>query len=102
MSIDNKLGIDISVGGNINILTNDRDVAFHTGNGGIFLGDVDREPLVMGNKLVDLLADLIVAILNQQYLTPSGPSALGPQNFNDFIELNDRLNELLSKRNQTS
>jgi hypothetical protein len=102
MSIDNKLGIDISVGGNINILTNDRDVAFHTGNGGIFLGDTDREPLVMGNKLVDLLADLIVAILNQQYLTPSGPTALGPQNFNDFIELNDRLNELLSKRNQTS
>lgn len=102
MSIDNKLGIDISVGDNINILTNGRDVAFHTGNGAIFLGDTDREPLVMGNKLVDLLGDLIVAILNQQYLTPSGPSALGPQNFNDFIELNDRLNELLSKRNQTS
>lgn len=102
MSIDNKLGIDVSVGGNINVITNDRDVAFFTGNGSIFLGDVDREPMVKGNKLVDLLADLLAAILNQQYLTPSGPTALGPENFNDFIDINNRLQEILSSKNQTS
>jgi hypothetical protein len=102
MSIDNKLGIDVSVGGNINVITNDRDVAFFTGNGSIFLGDTDREPMVKGNKLVDLLADLLAAILNQQYLTPSGPTALGPENFNEFIDINNRLQEILSSKNQTS
>jgi hypothetical protein len=102
MSIDNKLGIDVSVGGNVNVITNDRDVAFFTGNGSIFLGDIDREPMVKGNKLVDLLADLLTAILNQQYLTPSGPTALGPENFNDFIDINNRLQEILSSKNQTS
>jgi hypothetical protein len=102
LSIDNKLGIEASVGGDINILTNDRDVTFYTGNGNISLGDVDREPLVKGKQLKSLLEDLIVAILNQTYLTPSGPTALGPENFNDFIEISDRINDILSKKNSTS
>jgi hypothetical protein len=102
LSIDNKLGIEASVGGDINILTNDRDVTFYTGNGNISLGDIDREPLVKGKQLKTLLEDLIVAILNQTYLTPSGPTALGPENFNDFIEISDRINDILSKKNSTS
>jgi hypothetical protein len=102
LSIDNKLGIEASVGGDINILTNDRDVTFYTGTGNISLGDVDREPLVKGKQLKALLEDLIVAILNQTFLTPSGPTALGPENFNDFIQISDRINDILSKKNSTS
>ena len=102
LSIDNKMGIEVSVGSDINILTNDRDVTFYTGNGNISLGDVDREPLVKGKQLKALLEDLIVAILNQTYLTPSGPTALGPENFNDFIQISDRINDILSKKNSTS
>lgn len=102
LSIDNKLGIEASVGGDINVITNDRDVTFYTGNGNISLGDVDREPLVKGKQLKELLEDLIVAILNQTFLTPSGPSALGPENFNDFIQISDRINDILSKKNSTS
>ena len=102
LSIDNKLGIEASVGGDINIITNDRDIAFHTGNGNIALGDKEREPLVKGNQLKSLLEDLIVAILNQTYLTPSGPTALGPENFNDFIDISNRINDVLSKQNSTS
>jgi hypothetical protein len=102
LSIDNKLGIEASVGGDINVITNDRDITFYTGKGNISLGDVDREPLVKGKQLKALLEDLIAAILNQTFLTPSGPTAMGPENFNDFIQLNDRLNDILSKYNSTS
>ena len=102
MSIDNKGGIDISVNDNINIHTNNRDVLFKTGNGAIFLGDTDLEPLVKGNELKKIFEELIIAILSQTYKTPSGPTALGPENYNDFIAISDKLANMMSKTNQTS
>ena len=102
MSIDNKLGIDVSVGDNINILTNDRDIVMYTGNGSIFLGSKDLEPLVKGQQLVDILAELIDAITTQTFLTPSGPTAVGPTNIADFGGIKSKLNNILSKLNQTS
>jgi hypothetical protein len=102
MSIDNKLGIDVSVGANINIVTNDRDIVMYTGNGSIFLGNTDLEPMVKGKQLVEVLSELIDVIVQQQYLTPSGPSAVGPVNIGDFGKIKSRLNDILSKLNQTS
>lgn len=102
MSIDNKLGIDISVGDNINVLTNDRDILMVTGNGSIFLGNKDPEPLVKGQQLVDLLSQLIDAITNQTFLTPSGPTKVGPENISEFGSIKSKLNNILSKLNQTS
>jgi hypothetical protein len=102
MSIDNQGGIDISVGDNINIITNDRDINFVTGNGTMFFGSVDLEPMVKGQQLVDILSELIDAIGQQQYLTPSGPSALGPVNSPDFGMIKSKLNSLLSQRTQLS
>lgn len=102
MSIDNKGGIDISVNDNINIHTNNRDVLFKTGKGAIFLGDTDLEPLVKGNELKKIFEELIIAILSQTYKTPSGPTAVGPENYNDFIAISDKLANMMSKTNQTS
>lgn len=102
MSIDNKLGMDVSVGANINIVTNDRDIVMYTGNGSIFLGNVEPEPMVKGQQLVDILAQLIDAIVAQTYLTPSGPTAEGPVNIEDFGAIKSRLNDILSKLNQTA
>ena len=102
MSIDNKLGIDVSVGDNINILTNDRDIVMYTGNGSIFLGSKELEPLVKGQQLVDILAELIDTITTQTFLTPSGPTAVGPTNIADFGAIKSKLNNILSKLNQTS
>jgi hypothetical protein len=102
LSIDNKLGIDISVGDNINVVTNDRDVAIHSGNGSIFLGNTELEPLVKGQTLVNLLGELIDEIGNMVFLTPSGPSASGPTNVNKFGSIKSKLNTALSKLNQTS
>jgi hypothetical protein len=102
MSIDNKGGIDISVGDNINIITNDRDINFVTGNGTMFFGSVDLEAMVKGETLVALLGELIDAIGQQQYLTPAGPSAPGPINAPDFGMIKSKLNSILSQRNQLS
>ncbi len=102
LSIDNKLGIDISVGDNINVVTNDRDVAIHSGNGSIFLGNTELEPLVKGQTLVNLLGELIDEIGNMVFLTPAGPSASGPTNVNKFGSIKSKLNTALSKLNQTS
>lgn len=102
LSIDNKLGINVSVGDNIHIVTNNRDVNFFTGDGSIFLGNKDLEPIVKGQQLVELLSDLIDAITAQIFLTPSGPSASGPTNISDFGAIKGKLNNILSKVNQTS
>jgi hypothetical protein len=102
MSIDNAAGIDVSVGGNINVMTNSNDVAFFTDNGSIFLGNTELEPLVKGQQLVNLLAELIDTIVAQQYLTPSGPTKIGPENVQKFGSIKQKLNNILSKLNQTS
>jgi len=102
MSIDNKLGIDVSVGDDINIITNDRDIQMITGNGSIILGSKDLEPIVKGQQLVDILAELIDAITQQIFLTPAGPTAVGPTNISDFGSIKSKLNNILSKLNQTS
>ena len=102
MSIDNKLGINANVGGKINIKTNGQDINFRTSNGHINLGDTNLEPLVMGNKLVSILKDLINLIIEQQYLTPSGPTKVGPENLSDFGAIKSKLNNILSKLNQTA
>jgi hypothetical protein len=102
LSIDNKGGIDVSTKDNINFITNNRDFAIHSGKGSIFLGDTELEPLVKGKKLVELLAELIDAIVAQNYLTPSGPSKIGPENLPTFSKIKSKLNDILSKLNQTS
>lgn len=102
LSIDNKLGMDVTVRDNINFVTNDRDVVFYTGKGSIFLGSTELEPLVKGQQLVDILSELIDAITQQIYLTPSGPTAEGPTNLSQFGNIKSKLNNILSKLNQTS
>jgi hypothetical protein len=94
--------MDISVGDDINIVTADRDVNIVSGKGSIFLGSEDLEAMVKGKKLVELLNELLQAILDQQYLTPSGPSAIGPVNRATFASIQSKLDNVLSKLNQTA
>jgi hypothetical protein len=58
--------------------------------------------MVKGETLVALLGELIDAIANQNYLTPSGPSKVGPENLSKFASIKSKLNTVLSKLNQTS
>lgn len=102
MSIDNKLGIDITVGDNINVNASDRDINFNTSNGKINLGNTKLEPLVKGDSFVSLMEELIDAIVAQQFLTPSGPSATGPVNVPTFNTIKSKLKSVLSELNKTS
>ena len=102
MSIDNKLGIDISVNDDIHIVTNDRDINMFSGNGHIFLGSKELEPMVKGQQLVDVLSELVDAILKMNFLTPAGPTKIGPENHPSFGAIKSKLNNILSKLNQTA
>lgn len=102
LSIDNKFGIEVNVGDDTNVTTNDRNINLNTGNGNINLGNQDLESLVRGETLVDLLSQTIDAIIQQVYLTPSGPSSTGPTNVAAFNKIKSQLKTVLSQLNKTS
>ena len=102
MSMDNKLGIEINVGGDTNIKTNSKDINMNTDSGHVNVGNTDLEPLVKGNQLVTVLQNLIDAINQQVYLTPAGPSAPGPVNKPAFEQIKANLKVILSKLNNVS
>lgn len=102
LSIDNKLGLTINLGDVTNITTNDRDININTGNGKINLGNQNLESLVRGESLVRILNELIDALAQQIYLTPSGPTSPGPTNVATLQSIKSRLNSILSNLNKTS
>lgn len=102
LSIDNKFGIEANVGDDINVTTNDTNINLNTGNGNINLGNQDLEPVVKGDTLLELLEELIDAINQQVYLTPSGPSATGPTNIATFNSIKSKLKNFLSTLNNTA
>ena len=103
LTIDNGLdGADMDFNGDVNITTNDNDVKILGGSGEIYLNTEETtEPLVRGQKLVDILGELIDAINNQIFSTPSGPTALGPNNKGDFNKIKNKLETFLSTLNYT-
>jgi hypothetical protein len=111
-SIDNGLGADLDFGGDVNITTDRTSSNFlvNTGSGKIFLNTdttgkspntSDIEPLVRGNVLKQILEAMIDLINEQVYKTPSGPTAIGPENKVEFNDLKARLAEMLSTQNFT-
>ena len=111
-SIDNGLGADLDFGGDVNITTDRSSSTFYvnTGSGKIFLNTdrngkspntTDTEPLVRGNILKQILEGLIDLINEQVYKTPSGPTAIGPENKTEFNDLRARLSDMLSTQNFT-
>ena len=58
--------------------------------------------MVLGGELVALLNDLILAILNQSYLTQAGTSKIGPENASDLQQIANQLKTILSANNYLS
>ena len=96
-------GALLNFGGDVVIKSNGDDIKLLGDDGGlVYVNTLNQdEPIVKGNTLLDLLTELINLINAQQYQTPSGPSALGPDNREDFNKLRDRLNAFLSEKNFT-
>ena len=100
-SIDSTQGIDVTLDGDTNYRTNDRNVNINSGNGKINLGDTNLESLVKGETLVQLMTELITAIEVMTVATPAGPSS-PPINVASFSKVKSQLKTMLSNLNKTS
>jgi hypothetical protein len=100
LTIDST-GIDITSRNTIHIsATDNNDMVFSVDNGKILLGSGKVEQqMLLGNKLVNLIAQLLDAITQMQIATPSGPSAPGPINRAAFTDIGNKLKDCLSKTN---
>lgn len=103
-SIDSEKGGKIvSQNGAIAITAkNNNNIIYTVDEGGkIFLGkDGADQQGVLGNKLVDLLKELIDAIINVQWKTPSGPTPpKGMVDQSKFDSIKGDLDDILSKIN---
>ena len=82
-------------------------IFLNSDNGKIFLGKNSGEgdagasvqKMVLGGELVKILEDLIDAITKQFYLTPSGPTKVGPENIAQFNSVKSKLKTILSAKN---
>jgi hypothetical protein len=89
---------------NFTFSAKDRILTLDSGNAGkINLGsnENDLEPIVKGNTLVELLAELIEILGQAQFATPAGPTAPGPTNVAKLQTLMGKLNTCLSQKNST-
>jgi hypothetical protein len=112
-SVDAKNGVYVHSEGD--------DVVLHTiqgkniflnsdSSGKIYLGKnkgegdagADVQKMVLGGELVSILQQLIDAINQQVFLTPSGPTAPGPTNAPTFNSIKNKLKTILSARNYLS
>lgn len=96
-SLDLGGGIIGNVKGHIDIKTNDKNVTLKTGNGHVELGSDGLENMVLGETLVELMGDILDAIIQQTYATPSGPTSQGPINQTEFRRIKTQLNRILGK-----
>lgn len=94
-------GIDITSRNTIHIsATDNNDMVFSVDNGRILLGSgTVEQQMILGNKLINLMAQLLDAINQMQIATPSGPSAPGPINRQVFNDIGNKLKDCLSKTN---
>lgn len=100
-SIDSTKGIDVTLDGDTNYKTNDRNINLNTGNGKVNIGDTNLESLVRGETLVNLMTELISAIEVMTHITPAGLSA-PPLNVASFTKVKSSLKTMLSNLNKTS
>ena len=93
VSLYGKTGIFVGVPGNGNPLTANKNVPKRKGDPTI---DVEYEPLVLGNKLVNLLEDILITLKNATILTPVGVGHFREDVMYEFACFQARLPELLS------
>jgi len=110
-SIDAEKEVYVNSNKNITIHSaGSNQIFFNSENGKVYIGKNSGEgdagasvqKMVLGGDLVKILQDLIGAITEQFFLTPSGPSKVGPENIADFEAIKSRLKDILSSTNYLS
>jgi hypothetical protein len=98
--IHNKQNIILHTAGSNQIFLNSENGKIFLGkNTGVGAAGSSVQKMVLGGELVKLMGELIDAINQQQYLTPSGPSKVSPENAASFTSIKGKLNDLLSATN---
>ena len=107
-SIDAEKDVYVHTNKNVTIHSSGANQIFlNSENGKIFLGKdkgvgdagADVQKMVLGGELVQIMSDLIDAINQQIYATPTGPTATGPVNAAAFSAIKSKLKTILSARN---
>jgi hypothetical protein len=92
-----------SAGGNQIFLNSNSGKVFLGKNSGAGAAGAPVQQMVLGGELIEILTELISAILNQTYWTPSGPTDYGmppgPINNSEFAAVQSKLSKLLSSTN---
>jgi hypothetical protein len=92
-----------SAGGNQIFLNSNSGKVFLGKNSGAGAAGASVQNMVLGGELIEILTELISAILNQTYWTPSGPTNYGmppgPINNSEFTAVQSKLSKLLSSTN---
>jgi hypothetical protein len=110
-SIDAEKEVYINSNKNITIHSvGSNQIFLNSENGKVYIGKNSGEgdagasvqKMVLGGELVAILQELIIAIGSQIFLTPSGPSKMGPENFTDFTAISNKLKDILSSTNYLS
>ena len=102
LSIDNKLGMFVKLGDEFKLTTNNQKISLLGGKGKIYLNtEAETEPIARATTLVNILKELIGEIKKQQFLTPSGPSKIGPENVPAFDTILSKLDTIKSTLNFT-
>jgi hypothetical protein len=116
---DGRFSIDAANG--VYAHSENDDIVLHTINGKnvfinsdssgkIYLGKnkgegdagADVQKMVLGGELISILEQILDAINQQTFLTPSGPTAVGPTNSPTFNSIKNKLKTILSARNYLS
>ena len=110
-SIDAEKEVYVNSNKNITIHSaGSNQIFLNSENGKVYIGKNNGEgdagasvqKMVLGGDLVKVLQDLITAITEQFFLTPSGPSKVGPENIADFESIKSQLKDILSSTNYLS
>lgn len=109
-SVDCRNGAEIHSAGDIVFATdNDRNIILNASNGGNILIGSDKieqargnpsgfapiQHMVMGEGLVKVLEDILTAISQMQFATPSGPTPIGSTNVAQFNNIKKSIKDLI-------
>jgi len=66
----------------------------------ILLGKDAKEPIVLGDQLMELMSDLLSALIKETHMTGAGKSS-PPENVASYAKIKSKLRKMLSKQNKS-
>jgi hypothetical protein len=102
-TVDTEKGFNINSKGNIDIQAVNKNITLYVGRAGkINIGNIDMQPAVKGETLVNILKEIITEMENLKaggLLTPAGPvSGMDPEMSEKLKQIKSNLKSILSSK----